>query len=91
MWWQRVRQDSVTKQQLYQPWSKQRVNRPKLHHMSDVGAAHLTYIHCFPFLIGFQPNDMTVKLLGNPHHLSVSLLTSQNPGTIHQSTNCFLH
>ena len=26
MWWQRVRQDSATKRQLYQPRSKQRVN-----------------------------------------------------------------
>ena len=52
---------------------------------------HLTYIHCFPFLIVFQPNDMTVKLLENPHHFSVSLLTSQYPGTIWQSTTCFRH
>lgn len=63
---------------LYQPRSKQRDQWPKLSDVRYGGhSPPPKYILCFPFFIVFQPYDTTVELLENPHHLSISLRTSQ--------------
>ena len=59
MWWQRVRQDSATKRQLYQPRSKQRVNWPKLRQTSDARAAppHLYTLFSLPYCLSTKWHD----------------------------------
>ena len=79
MWWQRVRQDSATKRQLYQPRSKQRVNWPKLHQTSDARAAppHLYTLFSLPYCLPTKWHDYEApwkssSLVSKFTHFSIS-------------------